>query len=68
MAASAEEKVKLWLRVRLDETSRADTSAELLRRIYWDRDIAKEPPMVKYTSVMESEEAVAEWTSLIVSV
>lgn len=51
-----------------NEISLSNTSADLLRRTYWDRGIANEPPMVKYTSVMESEEAVGKWTSLIVSV
>lgn len=50
-----------------NETSSSSTSADMFRRTYWGRDVASEPPMVNYTSVMESEEAVREWTSLIVS-
>ena len=42
--------------------------ADPLRRHYWDKTVATEPPMIDYQAVMESEVAVGRWTSLIVRI
>ena len=56
-------------------TSLSDTilacSAQYLliiaRRVYWGDEIAQGPPVVDYDAVMQSDEAVKSWISLIVS-
>lgn len=37
-------------------------------KIYWDKSIANDPPMVDYEQVMNTEEGVWEWLKRIVSV
>lgn len=49
------------------QNSTADPAADAARPRHWDASIARDPPTIDYASVMESEDAVARWTSLIVS-
>lgn len=47
-------------------TDADDFAASVRSKVYWDKTISQDPPVVAYEQVMSTEEGVWEWLKRIV--